>query len=240
MSWRLKLSDWLSGGLLKKYQREAESTKAKLQKAQINVDNLKKQLQYSKREEEQAKAQLLISQGFQIELGETQLKLKETSNKLLRCQQQLTRQQQEIKQISTKPVSYEDWYQQLQTTVDVLEVKRLPQEDFDSLWGFSIASPKAETKISGGSIIVKGWVLGKKSLATTIRLNHQGKTLVETPVNLPSPGVTQYYPDIAAAGKSGFETSLSVVGIPTKAELEIQVLLENQDIVNLSIIALKR
>lgn len=240
MSWRLKLSDWLSGGLLKKYQRESESAKAKLQKAQINVDNLKKQLQYSKKEEEQAKAQLLMAQGFQVELGETQLKLKETFNKLRQCQQKLTQQQQETKQISTQPVSYEDWYQQLQTTVDVLEVKRLPQEDFDSLWGFTIASPKAETKILGGSIIFKGWVLGKKALATTIKINYQGKTLVETPVNLPSPGVTQYYPDIGAAGKSGFETSLSIVGIPTEAELEIQVLLENKDIINLSIVSLKR
>lgn len=233
LSWRLKLSDWLSGGLLKKYQREAESSRAKLQKTQINVDDLKKQLQYSRKEEEQAKAQLLMTQGFQLELGETQLKLKEISHKLLRCQQ-------ELKQISTQPVNYGDWQQQLQTTVDISEVKRLPQEDFDSLWGFSIAEPKVGTKISGGSIILKGWVLGKKALATTIKINHQGATLVETPVNLPSPGVTQYYPDIGAAGKSGFETSLSIVGIPTEAELEIQALLENQDIINLSVISLKR
>ena len=181
-----------------------------------------------------------MTQGFQVELGETHLKLKETFNKLRQCQQKLTQQQQEIKPVSTQPVNHKDWYQQLQTIVDVLEVKRLPQEDFDSLWGFTIASPIAETKILGGSIIFKGWVLGKKALATTIKINHQGKTLVETPVNLPSPGVTQYYPDISAAGKSGFETSLSIVGIPKEAELEIQVLLENKDTINLSLVSLKR
>ena len=240
LSWRLRLSDWLSGGLLKKYQKEAELSKAKIKQAQINVDNLKQQLQNSKRETERAKAQLMMSKGFQLELGETQLKLKRTSNELLKCQKQLEQQQQKIEQIGTKTVSYEDWYQQLQTKVEVLEVKRLPQEDFDSLWGFSIVSPKAETKLQGGSMIVKGWVLGKKALATAIRINHQGKILLETPIELPSPGVTQYYPDIAAAGKSGFETSLSLVGIPTESELEIQALLENQDIINLSVISLQR
>ena len=241
LSWRLKLSDWLSGGLLTKYRREMESSRAKLQQVQINVDNLKKQLQHSQREAEQAKAQLLIAKGFQLELGETQLKLKETSNKLLQCQQklQLKQKQQEIEQISTKPGSGKDKKRELQTTIDILEVKRLPQEDFDSLWGFSIASPKAGTKISGDSIPFKGWVLGKKALASTLRINHQDKTLVETPVNLPSPGVTQYYPDIAAAGKSGFKTSLSVGDIPAEAELKIQVLLENQDIINLSVISIR-
>ncbi|MGK7936896.1 MAG: hypothetical protein AB4206_14035 [Xenococcaceae cyanobacterium] len=240
LSWRLRLSNWLSGGLLKKYQTEAELSKAKIKQTQINVDNLKQQLQHSKRETERVKAQLMMSKGFQLELGETQLKLKRTSNELLKCQKQLEQQQQKIEQIGTKTVSYEDWYQQLQTKVEVLEVKRLPQEDFDSLWGFSIASPKAETKLQGGSMIVKGWVLGKKALATAIRINHQDKILLETPIDLPSPGVTQYYPDIAAAGKSGFETSLSLVGIPTDSELEIQALLENQDIINLSIISLRR
>ena len=240
MSWRLKLSNWLSGGLLKQYQRELESTKAKLQKEQINIENLKKQLQYSKRETEQAQAQLLIAKGFQVELGETQLKLKQATKNLLQCQQQLKQQQQARVSISTKPVGSQDGVEQPQTKVEILEVKRLPQQDFDSLWGFSIVSPKAQTKIPGDSVLFKGWVLGKKSLANKIKINHQGETLVETPVNLPSPGVTQYYPDIAAAGKSAFETSVSVAELPTKAELAIQVLLENQDIINLSVISLQR
>ena len=239
MSWRLKLSNWLSGGLLKQYQREAESTKAKLQREQINIDNLKKQLQYSKRETEQAQAQLLIAKGFQLELGETQLKLKQATKDLLQCQQQLKQQQQIKVSSSPEPVSGQDKAQQSQTTVEILEVKRLPQQDFDSLWGFSIASPQAKTKISGDSILFKGWVLGKKALANKIKINHQGKTVIETLVNLPSPDVTQYYPDIAAAGKSGFETSLSVVDLPKQAELTIQILLENQDIINLSVISLR-
>ena len=46
--------------------------------------------------------------------------------------------------------------------------------------------------------------------------------------------------DIAAAGKSGFKTSLSVGDIPAEAELEIQVLLENQDIINLSVISIRQ
>lgn len=239
MNWQLKLADWLSGGLLSKYKKESEFSQSKLQQAQINVDNLKKQLQYVQKETEQLKAQLLMAKGFQLELGEVQLKAKQLTQKLWQCQKQL-KQQQEIQQNSSVSVSGKDWHKQLQKTVKVSEIKRLPPEDFDSLWGFSIVSPQADTKIKGGSTIVKGWVLGKKALATAIRINYQGETLVETPTNLPSPHVTQYYPDIAAAAYSGFETSLSVIGMPESAKLEIQALLENEDIVKLSTITLQK
>lgn len=238
MSWRLKLADLISGGLVTKYQKQAKLAKAKLDKAQINIDNLKKQLQYSKREVDQAQAQLLMAKGFHAELGETQLRLKKTANELLQCQQQL-KQQQVIEPVSTEKVNAQGSHQQLQETVDVIEVKRLPLKDFDALWGFSIASPKAGTKIQGSSIIFQGWVLGKKALATKIRINYQDTILVEAPINLPSPGVTQYYPDIAAAEKSGFETSLSVVDIPTSAEIEVQAELENKEVVSLSVISLQ-
>ena len=240
LSWRLKLADFISGGLVRQLQRKAESSKAKLEKIQIDIENLKKQLLYSKRENDQIKAQLLMAKGFHAELGETQLKLKETSEELLKCQQQLKQKQAKIETSTTQDLRDEGWYQQLQRTVEVIEVKRLPPGDFESLWGFGIASPQAETTIAGGSIIFQGWVLGKKALATNIRISYKDQVLLETPINLPSPGITQYYPDIASAGNSGFETSLSVVGIPDSAELEIQALLENQEIVNLSIISLQR
>lgn len=238
MSWRLKLANLISGGLVAEYQRQAKSYKTKLDKAQINIDNLQKQLQYSKRETEQAQAQLLMAKGFHAELGETQLQLKKTTHELLQCQQQL-KQQQAIKPIPTEGVNDRECYQQPQKTVDVIEVKRLPLKDFDALWGFGIASPKAGTTIQGGSIIFQGWVLGKKALATKIRINYQDTVLVEAPINLPSPGVTQYYPDIAAAETSGFETSLSIVGLPSSAEIEIQAELENQEVVSLSVISLQ-
>ena len=231
MSWLLRLSDWLSSGLLTKYQRQADSAKAKLSQAKLNIDNLKKQLHQSQKELEQIKAQLLIAKGFQAELGETQIKLKQASTKFYQCQQQL-------EEALSKSVKFEDWYQQLQTKVEVLAVKRLPQEDFDALWGFSIASPKANTKVQGGSITIRGWVLGKKALATTVRIDCQGQTLVETPVNLSRPRVTQNYPDIPAAGTSGFEIALSVVNIPAETELEVKAVLENQDIIALGIICL--
>lgn len=241
MSWRFKLANWLSGGLLSKYQKESESSKSKLLQEQINVDNLKKQLQYTQKEAEQAKAQLLIAKGFQQELGEAQLKVRQLSYRLFQYQEHFKQlKQKEQEPSSAIQVSSTDWYQQLQQTVEVVEIKRLPPQDFDSLWGFSIASPQAEVKIEGGSTILQGWVLGKKALATAIRINYQGETLVETPVNLPSPHVTQYYPDITAAGNCGFETSLSVVGMPESAKLEIQAVLENEDTVNLSTITLKR
>ena len=182
MSWRLKLADLISGGLVTEYQRQAKLAKAKLEQIKINVDNLQKQLQYSQREREQAQAQLLMAKGFHTELGETQLQLKKTARELLQCQQQL-KQQQAIKPMATGGVNEGEWYQKLQRTITVTEVKRLPLKDFDALWGFRIASPQTETKVQGGAIIFQGWVLGKKAAATKIRINYQDRTLVEAPIN---------------------------------------------------------
>lgn len=240
LSWQLKLSDWLTGGLLTKYRKEAEFGKSRLKQVQIDVDNLKKQLKYAQKEKEQLSAQLLMAKGFHVELGEAQLKVRQITHELFQCQEQLNQKQQETKQVSSQPASGDNWYEKLQTTVEVLEIKRLPQEDFDCLWGFRLTSPQAKVKIQNGSMIVQGWVLGKKALATAIRIKYRGETLVETPANLPSPSMTKYYPDIAAAGRSRFETSLSVVDMPKSAELQIQVILENEEIVNLSTIALQR
>lgn len=247
MSWRLKLSNWLSGGILDRYQRQTELAKTKLQQTESELANLRIQLKQSQVELEQALAQLQINQGFQIELGETQIQLQQTKTQLQQCQAQLQQQQKQLQQsqtqlqqTKTKLVNSQDWLQQLQNPIQIVDVKRLPPEDFDALWGFGIGSPTPNSQTIAGSTILKGWVLGKKSLATKVRIAYRGQTLTETPVEQPRPTITQYYPDIPAAANSGFETPFAVTAMGSEAELELQAVLEDGSIIPICVISLKR
>ncbi len=247
MSWRLKLSNWLSDGILDKYQQQIESAKAKLNQTESELNNLKIQLKQSQVELQQTLAQLQINQGFQIELGEKQIQLQQTKAQLQQCQAQLQQKQEQLEksqtqlqQTQTKLVNSQDWLQQIQAPIQVVEVKRLPQKDFEALWGFGIGSPLPESQAIGGSLLFKGWVLGKKSLAKKVRITYQGQMLIETPVEQPRPTITQYYPDIPAAANSGFETPFSVTAMGSEAELELQAVLEDESIIPLSVIYLKR
>lgn len=233
-----KLANWLSKGDLEKYQKQAranEQTLHKLQKMESELAKVKNDCQQYQKELIQAKARLQIERGLQIELGETQLKLKQVEAEALRYKQELTERQQQYelaksKLQQTRQASTEsrDWLQQLKTPILVTEiVKTLPKQNFETLWGFGISTPTVGFTITTGAILVKGWVLGKKALAETVEISDRGERILETPVTLHSPTVIQQYPDIPTASKSGFEFSLSVVGIE-KAELSLTALLSDR------------
>lgn len=243
LSWRLKLSNWVSGGILNKYQRQVESTKNRLQEAESEVANLRIQSKQSRMELEQLSAQLQINQGFQIELGQAQIELKQSKAQLQQCQaelEQLQNSQSQPQPTPTELVDSHNWLKQIQLPVEVVEVKRLPQRDFETLWGFGISSPTANSQAIAGSILLRGWVLGKKSLATKVKVIYQGQTLIETSVEQPRPAITQYYPDIPAAANSGFEVPFSVVAMDSEVELELQAVMKDESIIALGVISLKR
>ncbi|AFZ36258.1 hypothetical protein Sta7437_2733 [Stanieria cyanosphaera PCC 7437] len=247
MSWRIKLSNWLSNGILDKYQRKIELAKTKLNQTESELESLKIQLQQSQLEQKQTLAQLQINQGFQIELAEKQIQLQQIKAQLHQCQSQLQQKQEQLEnsqtqlqQTQTKLVNSQDWLQQIQTPIKILEVKRLPQKDFEALWGFGIGSPVPQSQAIAGSILFKGWVLGKKSPAKKVRITYQGQMLIETPVEQSRPTITEYYPDIPAAANSGFETPFSITAMGSEAELELQAVLEDASVIPISIISLKR
>lgn len=247
MSWLLKLSNWLSGGALDKSQQQARLAKAKLQQIESETENSRIKVQKLEKEIAQTKAQLQINQGFQIELGETQMQLQKIKANLNSCQKRLIASEQQLKQSQSKLqktskelANSQDWLQQIQTSIEVVDiVKTLPKQDFDTLWGFGLGVPKVNSKATAGSIIIKGWVLGKKAKATAIRITHDNQTILETPVDQPRPAIVQQYPDISNAANSGFESSLAVTGLPAEAELHLLALLDDDSVIPLCAIALK-
>ena len=248
MSWRLRLSNWLSKGALSRNQQQAELAKAKLKQNELTIDKLNEEIQQSHVEIEQLVAQLQIHRGFQVELGETQKKLREAISESEDCRQQLpaTLKQlalvkSKLKQAQQNLSKSQNWLEQLNNTVRIADIqKRLPKQDFDTLWGFGVSSPEIGTSTAGGSVLIKGWVLGRKSPVSQINVIYQQQTIVETPVNLSRPEVTDRYPEIPKANKSGFEVAISVTGMPAEAELELQAVLNDQTVVPLCAIFLKR
>ena len=225
---------------------EAQPDRRELQKSSLEIEKLSNRLKQAQKQIAQLEAQLQISQGFRVELGETQAKLQiveaeaqRYKKELFERQKQLNAAQSQLTKVQQTLTKFQNWEQQLETPIQVTDIsKTLPKQDFETLWGFGIISPQAEFTITTGAILVKGWVLGKKSNAETLKVVYSGKTLLETPVHLRRPIVTQRYPDIPTANQSGFEFSLSVAGISTTTTLNLLAVLADQTAVNLCDITL--
>jgi len=225
-------------------QLQASAQQQGLSKSQLKIERLDRELQAAQKELAQTKAQLQIHQGFQIELGETQLRLQQADIELQRYKKDLFEQQKKFSVVQTQHHQAEqnlaqltqsqNWLNQIKTPITITEInKTLPKKDFETLWGFGILSPASETTITTGAIFVRGWVLGKKAQAKQIGVKYQDESLLLAPVKLRRPVVAQQYPDIPAASNSGFEFTLSVAGITTEIELNIEALLEDETVISL-------
>ena len=245
-----KLANWLSDGDLEKYQQQAEQAsvdQSKLEKMESEVEKYQNSLQQTEKELEQVKAQLQINQGFQVELGETQLKLRVVNEEaqgykkeLFEQQKQLSVLQSQLNQAKQSLSLSQDWVKHIQTPIKIIDIKKtLPKEDFDSLWGFGIISPNVNFAIATGALVVKGWVLGKKSKVEQLNVVHQTQQILSTAVRIRRPQIAEQYPDIPTANKCGFEFSLSVAGIPGLVEVNLEAVLEDSSIVPLCAIILQ-
>ena len=246
----LKLANWLSEGDLERYKHQTEQAQqeqSKLQSIESELKNINVKLQQTQKELAQTQAQLQINQGFQIELGETQLKLQKVDAEANRYKKELFEQQKQfnltqsqLKQTEQALARSENWLEVLKTPIQIVDIqKTLPKQNFDTLWGFGIITPQPQSMSIAGAILVKGWVLGKKSTAKILRVIYQEDILLETPVKHSRPTVMQRYPDIPTAKSSGFEFSISVAGIPEPAQFKLEALLEDETIVPLCDFILK-
>ncbi len=245
-----KLANWLSEGDLEKYQQKAQQASAaqsQLEKMESELEKCQNNLKQTKKELEQAKAQLQINQGFQIELGETQLKLREVNDeaqgykkKLFEQQKQLNLINSQLNQAKQSLTRSQNWTQYIQNPIQVVDIKKtLPKQEFDTLWGFGIISPNINFTIATGALVVKGWVLGKKSQVEKLRVVHQTEQILATSVAIRRPKIAEQYPDIPKANQCGFEFSLSVVGIPTAVEVNLEAVLEDMSVVPLCAIVIQ-
>ena len=115
-----------------------------------------------------------------------------------------------------------------------LKVERLSQKKTDLLSGFAVDSPKAGIQYDADSVAIKGWVLGKNSRAVTVKVSCGERVLAQTPVHNARPDVAKVHSKLPGAGKSGFATTVSLVGMPSNSELVIQAILEDGSCISLA------
>lgn len=246
----LQLTNWFKNTELDEKQQpdnsEVPQDRSKLQKLNLENEKLSDRLQQAQKQVAQLEAQLQINQGFRIELGETQAKLQLAEAEIQRYkkvlfegQKQLNLTQSQLARSQQTLAKFQNWQQQLKIPIQITDItKTLPKHEFETLWGFGIISPETEFIITTGAISVKGWVLGKKAKAETLRVSYDGQTLLETTVKLRRPLVAQRYPDIPTASQSGFEFSLAVTGLSTTTKLSLSAVLADETTVDLCDITL--
>ncbi len=248
MNWKLKLADWLSDGLLGKYQNQINLSQTKLNQREITIDSLRSELQQALRDSERLQAQLSMSEGFQVELGEAKVELQTVKSQAENSQYELevTKNNLEVAELKLQSALDEladskKWLEQIDTPIQVIEIKKLlPKGEFEALWGFGLGTPKSGSTISGGAIMIKGWVLGRKSPVDKVQITYEDKTVSEFKTGLARPAIMQQYPDIPTAGISGFESIFSIVGIEPETEFILKVVLEDKSIIPLCAICLQK
>lgn len=181
--------------------------------------------------------------SIQARLQNNQTELERVKAELQQFKRDWEQSQAQVQQLQRERVQLEqagrsNWLDLIRQKKGVLAVERCPLEDPELLWGFVTFSPQPKTQVTGGSIIINGWVLGKKAPATKLVITCDGQLVEETPANLPRPGVKQRYPDVPEAEKSGFTTSIAVAGMPPEAELLLQAVLADDTHVPLAVIRL--
>ncbi len=92
------------------------------------------------------------------------------------------------------------------------------------LTGCYLDSPQFPLVIDSPIISLKGWVIGKQSPATSIRVKCDNVLLSETPINLSRPDVAKAY-NLADGDNRGFKLDLNVIGIPPQTVLTLEVVL---------------
>lgn len=92
---------------------------------------------------------------------------------------------------------------------------------------FGIDSPIAQSTRKDFGLRIQGWIIGKQIAARSIEIRFGDLLLTKIDVETPRPGVAQKYPNLPKSDRSGFQITLSTIGMPTQFQLQLFVVLEN-------------
>jgi hypothetical protein len=73
----------------------------------------------------------------------------------------------------------------------------------------------------GWSLTVAGWVVGRGSAPVEIHVLHDGGVVGRTPVDIERADVAAAVPTHERSGRSGFRLHIGILGLPTRAPLEV-------------------
>ena len=75
----------------------------------------------------------------------------------------------------------------------------------------------------------EGWLMTQDVPPVAVEITRPGVLISRIPLSVPRPDLARIYPDIPwAVSKSGFRASVNLLQAPTKFELQVEVVLQNE------------
>jgi tetratricopeptide (TPR) repeat protein len=120
--------------------------------------------------------------------------------------------------------------------LNIQEVALISPEDPELLWGCNIDSPTFRTYATASSILIGGWVIGKKSRAVKVELIRDGEVIRDILVNQHRPDVAAVFQGVPLAENSGYATEWEITGTLPECEISIQAVLADETRVKFGVV----
>jgi glycosyltransferase involved in cell wall biosynthesis len=87
--------------------------------------------------------------------------------------------------------------------------------------------PKQGAVVDARAFDIAGWVVANGSRAVAVELREAGRLIERIRVDFPRPDVAAIFPGISQAHRSGFRTTVNLLGTTSEVELELEVVLKD-------------
>src|SRR5687767_3441984 len=112
--------------------------------------------------------------------------------------------------------------------VEILDVT-IYRPTTEQIQGCYIDAPNSGSCSHVYAIDVMGWVLGRNSPVVTIELVvHEGTVIRSIPINTRRSDIATVYPEDPGAENSGFQATVSVLGLAPEFELFVRAVFQDQ------------
>ena len=122
----------------------------------------------------------------------------------------------------------------------LVEITDVAMPEPPELEGGFLDEPKSGAVLDAHVVDVLGWAIGAEKRAAAVEFAIDGKSFWRAPLRAERPDLTDAFPDRYEAGRSGFRTTLNMIGKPAEFELEVLVVLKDQHRVRLGTVAGRR
>lgn len=118
--------------------------------------------------------------------------------------------------------------------------KKVLAEDFSLLQGGFIDLPEVSSAFDIFVFKISGWVLGKEKKAILVDILHDGITIRKIPINSSRPDVHEAYRTSFFSDECGFDSAISIIGLPKIFRIDLIIVFENGEKETLGYIEGKR
>jgi glycosyltransferase involved in cell wall biosynthesis len=123
--------------------------------------------------------------------------------------------------------------------IEVLEVSRT-EGVLEGLRGHHLDAPKQGDVVEARAFDIAGWVLGTGAPVVAVELSEAGRVVERIPVDFLRPDVADAFPDVATGERSGFRSSVNMLGAVGELKLEVAATLKDGRRVTLAVLRGRR